>query len=405
MGMSEIGKVRTPLLKALHLKRFLSIPAETIEFGNPTFIVGKNGSGKSNFMEAIAFLSDAMTLPLESVFDQRGGITSVRNKTSGRGYPPNLAIGVHLGRVVQGVTEARYAFEIKALPNYGFEVIREQCILWTGGDSVHWFDRNKGVFSSNQGGIAPYMEGSTLLLPRFGGRFAPVVRTLSRMRTYSIAPGALREMQDPDPGLSLKRDGSNAAAVLQRIERESEADFDAILESLTEIVPCTTKVKTIKHGNKLSLRFTQQIDDDRALTFESFNMSDGTLRALGLLIAAYQHPLPSVLAIEEPEATMHPGALGAILDVIKQASKRTQVVVTTHSPEVLDAEWIEEKHLRTAVWHDGATSIRPVSEGNRRLLAAHLMSAGDLLRTDSLQPDPIFRDPREFEGRLFLEGL
>ena len=66
-----------PILRSLILKRFRSIPAETVPFGNPTFLVGQNGSGKSNFVDAFAFLAEAMASPLQAVFDRRGGISTV----------------------------------------------------------------------------------------------------------------------------------------------------------------------------------------------------------------------------------------------------------------------------------------------------------------------------------------
>ena len=61
-----------PILRSLILKRFRSIPAETVPFGNPTFLVGQNGSGKSNFVDAFAFLAEAMASPLQAVFDRPG---------------------------------------------------------------------------------------------------------------------------------------------------------------------------------------------------------------------------------------------------------------------------------------------------------------------------------------------
>lgn len=81
-------------------------------------------------------------------------------------------------------------------------------------------------------------------------------------------------------------------------------------------------------------------------------MSDGTLRATRLLLAVYQKPTPSLVVLEEPEATIHPGALGAVLDLLRHASRKRQLIVTTHSPEVLDAEWLEDRHLRIVGWQD-----------------------------------------------------
>jgi len=117
-------------------------------------------------------------------------------------------------------------------------------------------------------------------------------------------------------------------------------------------------------------------------------MSDETLRALGILAAVYQRSAPSLIAIEEPETTIYPGALGVILDMLHQASSRTQVIVTTHSPDVLDADWLEEQHIRIVTWQDGATRVMPLSTGSREALREHLMSAGELLRSNALQGIP-----------------
>lgn len=88
-----------PTLRSLILKRFRSIPAETVTFDNPTFLVGQNGSGKSNFVDAFAFLAEAIASPLQGVFDRRGGISPVRNRSSGQSYPPNLGLGVTFGAI------------------------------------------------------------------------------------------------------------------------------------------------------------------------------------------------------------------------------------------------------------------------------------------------------------------
>jgi predicted ATPase len=94
------------------------------------------------------------------------------------------------------------------------------------------------------------------------------------------------------------------------------------------------------------------------------------------------------MAIEEPEATIHPGALGVILDVLRHASKRTQVIVTTHSPEVLDADWLEDRHIRIVSWQQGTTRVMSLDVRSREALRQHLMSAGELLRSNALEGTP-----------------
>ena len=369
-----------PLVQTLILKRFRSIPSESVDFDNPTFLVGRNGSGKSNLVDAFDFLAEAMTAPLQAVFDKRGGISVVRNRTARRSYPPNLGLGVVFGKINGDVVRSRYAFEVRALKNYGFEVFREQCVVDGPENQRHFFDRIKDTFRSNIEGIRPVLDPPSLALPVVAGeaRFAPVLRTLSAMHTYAIDPGKLREMQDPDSGLSLKSDGSNVASVLEEIRRQAPEDITRIGELLASIVPNITHVGPIKHGNKLSLEFTQEWGDKKRLKFEALSMSDGTLRSLGLLTAVFQRPAPTLIVIEEPEITMHPGALGAVLDLIRHAARSMQVIVTTHSPDVLDAEWLQDRHIRIVDWQEGATRLTPLSSGSREALQEHLMSAGEL---------------------------
>ena len=392
------------VLNRLLLHRFRSLSSEEVVFGNPMFLAGRNGSGKSNFVDAFAFLAEAMATPLQAVLDHRGGFSTVSNRASARGRPSNLGLGVVLKAPDPATSEARYAFELRAVKGPGFEVVREQCIVDATDGSSHWFDRrtSRGEtrWRSNAGSMEPGVAASALALPLIGGdlRFRPVLEFVANMRIYRIEPAALRAMQDPDGGTRLNADGANTASVLRAIQRESPDDWIRILELLATIVPGVVDVHPRRHGNKLMLQFTQDWQQEEPVKFDAFSMSDGTLRVLGLLTAVYQRPAPSLLVIEEPEATMHPGALGAILDVVRHAGRTTQVVVTTHSPDVLDADWIRDGHLRIACWDRGTTRISRISCAARNALAEHLMGAGELLRSNALTPVDLFTDdPRQYD--------
>src|SRR5688572_24368800 len=122
------------------LKRFRSFPSATLVLDNPLFLVGRNGSGKSNLADAFSFVAEAMTSPLQAVFDRRGGIAAVRNRSSVKSAPPNIGIAFDFGRV-NGIASGRFAFEVSALPNYAFKIVREQCRVTTTAGDTWWFDR------------------------------------------------------------------------------------------------------------------------------------------------------------------------------------------------------------------------------------------------------------------------
>jgi hypothetical protein len=69
-----------------------------------------------------------------------------------------------------------------------------------------------------------------------------------------------------------------------------------------------------------------------------------------------------------------------------------QVIVTTHSPEVLDADWIEDRHLRIVNWDEGASHVLPLSDATRESLQEHLMGPGELLRAGALHAQPLFSE-------------
>jgi predicted ATPase len=396
-----------PVIRRLIIKRFRSITAEVIDLDNPTFLVGVNGSGKSNVADALAFLADAIyAFPLQDIFDRRGGIATVWNKTPGGIDPDRLGVSAEFGDLEDGAKGGHYGFEISALAESGFEVAREQCVIQTYSGERYWFDRKGTIFRSNVG-LQPLVSPTSLALSSIGGdrRFWRVPGTLASMRAYALQPASIRGVYNQDSGKQLWPTGGNSASVLQEIEHRSPDDAFRIGEILGAIVPNIKQVRSLRYGDLVGLEFTQEWGKERSMELESASMSDGTLRALGLLTAIYQNWSPALMVIEEPEANIHPGALGAILDLLRYASTKMQIVVTTQSPELLDAKWIEDRHLRVVSWDEGATRVSRVSEAARLALQQHLMGAGELLRSNALNPELLQEDLEERNVFEMFEDL
>jgi predicted ATPase len=122
-------------------------------------------------------------------------------------------------------------------------------------------------------------------------------------------------------------------------------------------------------------------------------MSDGTLRALGVLIALFQAgnggaARVPLIGIEEPEVALHPAALGALLDSLREASESKQILITSHSADLLDSKEITPDELLSVVADKGVTKIAPLDEAGRTLLRKHLYTPGELLRLNQIAPDP-----------------
>ncbi|VFR25501.1 hypothetical protein AMP9_1962 [plant metagenome] len=127
-------------------------------------------------------------------------------------------------------------------------------------------------------------------------------------------------------------------------------------------------------------------------------MSDGTLRALGVLTALLQSNIdftPTLVAVEEPETALHPAASAALRDALRRASEDTQVIVTSHSPDLLNDDSVGPDCLLAVLSEGGETKIAPIDGAARKLMQDHLFSAGELLRLNQLVPDPVVLENQE----------
>lgn len=115
--------ISAPISKVI-VKRFRSFPAANLGFENPLFIVGRNGSERAIWQMSFPLFQKQWHPPLQAVFDRRGGIATVRNRSSVRSAPPNLGLAFEFGPF-NSATGGRFPFEIKALPNHGYKIVRE----------------------------------------------------------------------------------------------------------------------------------------------------------------------------------------------------------------------------------------------------------------------------------------
>ena len=170
------------------------------------------------------------------------------------GASTRLVGGVPVIAAVWSTERAGYAFELRAVKDYGFKVAQERCEVVRKDGSKDWFVRCEQKFESSRRSLDPAPTEDALVLPLVGGhrRFRAVHRYLAEMAVYRIDPAVLREMQDPDDGARLRPDGKNAASVLREIWSRGEGDRERLCEILASIVPHTVGVNSKRRGNKLA---------------------------------------------------------------------------------------------------------------------------------------------------------
>lgn len=376
-------------IRQLQVRNFKSIGEAVVDLGAFTALVGANGAGKSNLVEALAFVQECLSGSIELAFKNRGGIAAVRRISGGHPYH----IGMRLILELDGLF-ADYSLEIAAKPQERFRVSKERCVVQPFlGDEVR-FQIEDGRFTREIPGLRPQVAPDRLALYAASAteEFRPVFDFLTAIRTYSIVPDRLREPQDPDLGEYLNHDGGNAAAVLKRLQddpsTESRSRYDRVCRLLAQVAQGVESVEHRPVGQKETLQFRQDVGLKSPWTFDALNMSDGTLRVLGLLLAVHQPDLPSVIAIEEPEATIHPGASELVVEILLDAARRRQILITTHSPDVLDFKDLRDDQIRVVTKEGGSTRIAPLAPRSREAIRDRLYTPGELLRNDELQPDP-----------------
>lgn len=395
-----------PFLRRLTLRNYRSVAACRLDFGPATFLVGPNGSGKSNILDSLAFVSDALDTTLESALKRRGGLQEVRRRSSGLGRPNNMAI--RLDVTLPDGREGHYAFSVAAKGKGGWEVQQEEAEL---AGSKAFPPVNFRVFQGDVQSTSEELRASQapdrLYLPRVSGvpALEGLYEALLDMAIFKLDPERIGSFQTPLPGRALTPTGDNAASVLAELPAKAKRD---LIATLARIVPGLKDLKSAPIAELERLEMVHAgADLNKPWTFPGSSMSDGTLRALGILLVLAQiqkkNEGPSLIGLEEPETAIHPAALRVLLGEMLTASSKRQVIVTSHSPELLDSQDIMDDQIVSVEMRDGQTVAGPVDAVGRQMIRDRLFTAGELLRQNQLRPGtPPFGEAEAKDSKSFF---
>lgn len=381
------------VIRRVVLRNYKSIAACDVALAPLTFLVGANGSGKSNFLDSMRFMADSLRTSLDHALRERGTIKEVRRRSGG--HPNHFALRIDF--VLTNGSAGHFSFRVGAKPSSGYEVQNEECRLLSGEPGVpdaFYHVRAGQVIASSHPQLPASLPDRLQLVAASGlPEFRKVYDALSSIQVYNLNPQEISAMQRPDPGELLRRDGGNASSVLQNLDSATRARIDAYL---ARIVPGVQSVIPKTLGKQETIEFRQVVrGQQHPWHFLAGSMSDGTLRALGVLLAIHQlgaggeaaRP-PSLIGLEEPETALHPAAASVLLAALREASRTTQIVVTSHSPDLLDNPDIDAASLYAVENDDGLTRIGRIDAAGREMLRQHLFTPGELLRQNQLSPDP-----------------
>ncbi len=338
------------MLKSIKLSNLLSFGAETeIVFNKGlNVLIGANGSGKSNLIEAISLLQ-AMPKDLTKAIRDGGGIEEWLWKGD-KNHQATLEV------ILDNLHDSmplRHIFEFRA-SNYTVEVTKESL-------------ENKDKRSKDR-------HSKPYIFYEYNGRKATVNRTektrqkelhLENIETYQ---SILAQRQDPDaypeitgvannyqkiriyrewqfgrytlprtpqradlPNNFLEENSSNLGLILSSFKRTSEIK-KKLLDALKLFSESIEDFDVIVEGGYVQIFF-----EENGFTIPATRLSDGTLRYLSLLAILLHPNPPPLICIEEPELGLHPDVLPSLIELLKEAGEKTQVIITTHSADLIDA--------------------------------------------------------------------
>lgn len=368
-------------LTDLHIEGYRSVRNLRLPVRRLTVLVGANGVGKTNIYRGLELVRAAAIGDLAMSIAREGGLASVlwagqRRVTEG----PRLCLEVGLDmdlperdvvflpryRVEIGFGDSKYQAVFAEEPQ-----IKSETLVLPGHRKVTLLERKgpAGWYRDDDGTRRQFdnsLLASETALAALRGT-VPELDTIRHLLANWRFYHGFRTDQDAPlrrPALAvtaplLDSDGANLAAVFATLRhirgdtRDLDAAIDAAFPGATLIVPLPEKVA----------EFSLVFPDLPNRPFGAGELSDGTLQFLALLGALLSYRLPPLIALNEPEASLHPDLLPALARAIAKAAERTQVWVVTHSEILADAIADATGIVpRTAIRRDGGTSIEGLSD-------------------------------------------
>jgi predicted ATPase len=392
------------MIRRVKINGYKSFNNLDLELKPLSIIFGPNASGKSNLLDALHFLSQAVTQKnLKSAFDDHRGLPLEsfyrgNNGASRKGdLQFTIEVDVELSDTVikqveslieikrkgidstktlkKSITEKylRYRLTVEILSDTGYLRVKDERLsaIKINGDEKSY---RKPFLEQQDNSIHLRMEGqshpfyydlgldhtiiSTALYEPHYPHIVAFRMELSNWYTYYLEPRILMREEVPLAEVeSLGPRGENLAAFLNTLKHNYVSDFENFDLHLKRILPINASID-IEHYKEGLIGLKIREDD---LWLSARQISEGTLRVIGLLSAIHPRNPATMVAFEEPENGVHPARIKIISDILKNASNiyEKQIIITTHSPIL--PEYFDDENLFVCSKEKHQTSIKPFS--------------------------------------------
>jgi predicted ATPase len=316
-------------------------------------LVGPNGSGKSTLLDTIQFLGDAARDDLGPAVARRGGFEAMRFR--GAEYSKHIYLTIEAvvtryasekapdkyeldmwGQTIEpGIVLARYeSFTFKRRAGAGRRLTID------GAEVVDHDEAGKRIRSRK---LLQEQSLALSTLPRLaseegGEQVAQIADLFKRFRVFDVDVRAARAAVPAKPGrqkIALAQDASNLSAFLHQLSLD-KALFRDLIEDARAMIPGFKKLHFRRLGGAREA-VVAEIEESwlpgrTPLAAASF----GTIRALAMLALLYDPDPPALTCVEEIDHGFHPHLFDRLVELMRQASERTQLLIATHSPALVN---------------------------------------------------------------------
>ncbi len=376
-------------IKRIHISNFRSFSDLEVSLANFNVLIGANASGKSNFIGVFKFLRDISLHGLNNAISMQGGAEYLTNTSIGRSehlalkvvtdtadFAPPFSFLESTGKRPMSPKphEVIYQFAIEfRKKGTGFKIVEDkitysvnyvehgngvkrvgekklgsgELILSKANKKIEFIDSAApGTAAKEYGAKVPkyFLEmiestvarGSLLLESPFLSRMlwteVSYEKVFDRISVYDFDPRLPKKAVPITGRTELEEDGSNLAIVLKNIveSKEKKRKFSNLIKSL---LPFVDDLGVEKFADKSLLFKLREIYDSRQYLPASL-ISDGTINTAALIVVLFFERKPFII-FEEPERNLHPSLISRTVSMLKEASQKKQIIVTTHNPEIV----------------------------------------------------------------------
>lgn len=340
------GMTTTQRLTSLSAREFRSLANVEIPLSPLTVLVGPNGSGKTNVLNALRFLASTVRFDLSSAIEEWGGYEHVKRQGKSN-LNARVSIGLSgmitrhssanatdeyelsFGLTSRGAITRSETFQFKRTQGRGRRVT-------ISGDRAEFAgDDSPGVQR-----LASRQTTGLATLPRLADdQGGEGIRTLADfLSSIRVLEPDVNEARSPSRMIQgpLANDASNLSAALQRIAQTDEVAFESLQSDLSYCLQGFRGIDFQPIGGPGKAVAVVLRERGLKRPIELADASFGTVRLLAILAALHEPNPPPFTAIEEIDHGLHPYAIDVVVSRLRAASQRTQLLLATHSPTLVN---------------------------------------------------------------------